>query len=79
MSGREFHSCRIITNPWTESAMAISNVPHGSVEDALTEGRADAESPSAFRDSYTVVERVDGRFVRVPDDVVSYLKGAMLG
>lgn len=78
MSNREYHSCRIFSNEWTAEGRAISNIVHGSVGAALEEGLDDAESEVAFRESYTVVEYVDGHYVRVPDETVDELKRVML-
>ena len=78
----EFRPCRLIHGFGSSTSLGIFEMPCDSVEDALEAGRALSSNSQDFADNFTVVrwldEPVDGRdYEAVPEDIVSYLKGAM--
>lgn len=70
-----YHPARVIRSPFGNS-LGIEMSSYPTVEEALAEGKRKATCHDDWNDNWTVVvESEHDRYVSVPEEIVSYMKG----
>ena len=70
-----YHPARVIRSAFGDS-LGIEMSSFRTVEEALAEGKRRATGHDDWNDNWTVVvESEHDRYVPVPDEIVSYIKG----